>query len=261
MAANTPKRKVIAVCGKGGVGKTAFTAILTRVLVDRGDAGRLLVIDADPALGLALALGIRAPKTIADVRSSVLEAARSKDASFKIELAGMLDYLVFESLVETDDYAFMAMGRTEAAGCYCSVNSLLRDSIEILSASFDTILIDGEAGLEQINRQVMGKLDALVLLTDGSARGLRTVELLFEIASAEKIITADAIRVVLNRPQNNGSGCEDSIASLGTALLGVIPFDPAVANYDAAGLSLMKLPLDSPALRAVSIMAKTIFSS
>ena len=39
--------KVVAVCGKGGVGKTAFTTMLTKVLKDDPDTGRLLVVDAD----------------------------------------------------------------------------------------------------------------------------------------------------------------------------------------------------------------------
>ena len=70
-------QKVIAVCGKGGVGKTALTAMLTRQLKKRADTGRLLVVDADPALGLLYALNVETDKTIGAVRDKVLAAAES----------------------------------------------------------------------------------------------------------------------------------------------------------------------------------------
>lgn len=266
MQDSTRSRQVIAVCGKGGVGKTAFSAMLTRALIDRGESAeiartsRLLVIDADPALGLAIALGLDVPRTIADVREEIIATARSRDADLQAELAAMLDYLVFESLVETDTYAFLAMGRTEAAGCYCSVNNLLKDAIQLLSAEFDTILIDGEAGLEQINRQVMGDIDELVLLTDGSARGLHTVRQLIELAGNGDAAHVGNIGVVLNRPMVETAALETAIASLGTRLLGVVPADPEVAAYDACGRSLMGLPDSSPAAVATARIAEALGS-
>ena len=145
-AVSHPGHRVIAVCGKGGVGKTAVCALMTHALLHRPDTGRLLVIDADPALGLALALGIQPERTIASVRDELLAAATSGSAQSEREIAGKLDYLVTQSMVETDDFAFIAMGRSHDLGCYCSVNDLLRDALELLVREFDTVLIDGEAG-------------------------------------------------------------------------------------------------------------------
>jgi CO dehydrogenase maturation factor len=86
----------------------------------------------------------------------------------------MLDYRVFEALTELDTFSILAMGRTETLGCFCPVNTLLRGAIETLSESFDTILIDGEAGLEQINRQVVRRLQALLIVSDPISRGVET---------------------------------------------------------------------------------------
>jgi len=46
----------LAVSGKGGVGKTTFSALLIRTLNAQGK--RVLAIDADPDANLAAALGI-----------------------------------------------------------------------------------------------------------------------------------------------------------------------------------------------------------
>ena len=129
---------------------------MTRASRGEWAAGKLLVIDADPALGQLSALGAkRRSHHGTGSRGHHQDRARGGTKEDKAELADRLDYMVFEALSEMDDFAVLAMGRTETLGCYCPVNSLLRRAIETLSESFDTILIDGEAGLEQINRQVV----------------------------------------------------------------------------------------------------------
>ena len=175
--------RVFAVCGKGGVGKTAFTAMLTRVLLEGGVADRLLAIDADPAQGLTHALGMRVEKTMGQVRETILAAAQSGTDTELTELAGTLDYMVMEALVEHDNLALLAMGRSESLGCFCSVNAILRDAIKLLSQRFDILVIDGEAGVEQINRQVVDRIDHLIMVTDTSEfliealkKGLRVKE-------------------------------------------------------------------------------------
>ena len=50
------KPLLIAVCGKGGVGKTSISALVIKLLAEKADK-RILAIDADPAVGLATALG------------------------------------------------------------------------------------------------------------------------------------------------------------------------------------------------------------
>ena len=59
---------IIAVAGKGGVGKTSIAAVIVKLLVENKKEKRILAIDADPAIGLSTALGIEPSKTIDDVR-------------------------------------------------------------------------------------------------------------------------------------------------------------------------------------------------
>ena len=76
-----------------------------------------------------------------------------------IELLGEAKYRIFDAMTEQNGFAFIAIGRPESAGCYCKINSYLKDVIQVLSQNFDYVVIDGEAGIEQINRRVMEKVD------------------------------------------------------------------------------------------------------
>jgi CO dehydrogenase maturation factor len=256
-----PGVRRLAVVGKGGVGKTAFTAMLTRVLAEDGKAGRLLVIDADPALGLTHALGMRVERTMGQVREDILAVARSGVDAQMTEIAGMLDYMVMEALVEDENLALLAMGRSESLGCFCPVNDILRDAIRILSQTFDTILIDGEAGLEQINRQVMDELDWLIMITDPSSRGLQTVALLKEIVDKKEVVHCTNTGLIFNRVESSEDLLAKAAAGLGVDVLGFIPQDPAITGYDLVGRSLAELPADSPAVLAVRSIAAVLSPS
>lgn len=245
--------RVIAVCGKGGVGKTAFSAMLVNELAKREQTGSLLAVDADPALGLALALGVQCNvPTIGQVREQLIGAAKSGVEEQERLIAENLDMLVFDSVVDFEGYSFLAMGRSEALGCYCSVNDILRDAMGMLANRFDTIVIDGEAGLEQINRQVASCVGTLLLVSDGSARAMNTVVLLSDIAMRENMVSSDGIELVFNR----STLCEDELfqqaQSAGLPVLGCIPCDGEVARLDASNTPLGKLSSSSSAMHEVA---------
>lgn len=244
-------KRVVAVCGKGGVGKTAYTAMLTRVLADRC-GGRLLVVDADPALGLNYALGRETEKTIGSVRDQIIRTAESASRQEQKELADKIDYLIAQALDEDDKYSFMAMGRMDGIGCFCSVNDLLKSALAEVSGAFDTILIDGEAGLEQINRQVVEDIDTLILVTDTSLRGMKTVEHIKGLVEGGLIPACRKVGVVFNRTQSDVSALAESAAKLGVEVLGFVPYDKTVEEFDLSGKSLFTLPADNPALAAVA---------
>lgn len=123
------KQRVIAVCGKGGVGKTAFTTLLTKVITRDKSVGKLLVVDADPALGLHYALGRDEIKTIGTVRDEILRVAEDGNREAQKELADRVDYLTAKVLDEGPDFSFLAMGHMDSKGCFCSVNGLLKKAI------------------------------------------------------------------------------------------------------------------------------------
>ena len=257
---NTQKNRLVAVCGKGGTGKTAFTAMMTKVLLDNGHGGKLLLIDADPAMGLPLSLGIKVRKTMGQIREEIIKTARRGKQEESRQLVDKLDYMVFEALEEMDNFALLAMGRTETLGCYCPVNNLMRGAIETLSKSFDTILIDGEAGLEQINRQVMGRVDTLIIISDATSRGLQTAAQIKGMAQSERVIKCDKLGLVFNRVHGNEDLLKKAAQDMGLEVFGYIPQDEEIAHFDLMGTPLMELTT-SPGLAAVrTIIEKHIFA-
>lgn len=243
-------KRLVATCGKGGTGKTVSVALIARALSDAAGTGKLLLIDADPAMGLLSALGVRVARTMGEVREKIITTARAGKKEEKAQLADTIDYMAFEALTETDEYAVLAMGRTETLGCYCPVNSLLRGAIEVLSKSFDTILIDGEAGLEQINRQVVRRLDTLLIVSDPTSRGLETAALIRKMVEVDKVMRCRKLGLVLNRVRGNEQLLEETARKLGLDLFGMIPFDEAIAEHDLVGTPITQLPGESPACAA-----------
>jgi len=257
---STPTKKRVAMCGKGGTGKTVLTAIITKVLLDSDRAGKLLLIDADPAMGLPLALGITVRRTMGQIREEIIKTARGGKEEEKRQVVDKLDYMAFEALHEMDGFALLAMGRTETLGCYCPINSILKDTIEALSKSFDTILIDGEAGLEQLNRQVVGRVDTLIIVSDATYRGVQTAAQIKRMVQSERVIQCDKLGLVFNRVQGNEELLNQSAQEMDLEVFGYIPHDEIIAYYDLVGKPIIELPT-SPSLDAVrNIVEKSIFA-
>jgi CO dehydrogenase maturation factor len=237
--------RVIAICGKGGVGKTTVSAMLARALSQREDL-KVLMVDADPAGGLAMALGIRPKRSLNQVRKDTVAAVKQGQRGKK-ELAMSVDYLLMEALVEKGNLAFLAIGRPEEVGCYCQVNTLLRSAIEMLAQNFDVTVIDAEAGIEQVNRKVMSSVDSLVLVSDISAKGIRVAEAIKKVAA--KISGQKPIGLLINRVRSKEEIAQVSKIT-GLKIIGTIPEDDTIRKFDSLELSFLTLP-PCPAYKAV----------
>ncbi len=161
------KAKILTVAGKGGVGKTSICASIVRLLVEQYPDKKILAIDADPAVGLSVALGVDVKLTLDDIRMSIVDSVENGETKEALELLSEARFRIFDALVEMPGFAFLAIGRPESSGCYCKVNSYLKEVISILANSFDYVVIDGEAGIEQIQRRVMEKVTHLILVKAG----------------------------------------------------------------------------------------------
>lgn len=241
---NMSNTQILALVGKGGVGKTTLSAAFVRVLSEEYPEAKILAIDADPAVGLAIALGVEVKQTLDDIRLEVIEAAKNGAGKEAVELLGEARFRIFDAMVEKEDFAFLAIGRPEGAGCYCAVNAYLKEVIDMVSRDFDYVIIDGEAGIEQINRRVMEKVSLLFLVSDASYKGLQVLRSIKEVA--EQLVEYDRCGVVLNRVE------EPEVMALteglGVEVLCQIPKDSAVAISDIKGQSVFEWPKDTTVL-------------
>lgn len=244
--------KVIAVCGKGGVGKTTSSAILASLLAQKL-ARRTLAVDADHASGLSLALGIEPVTTLEMLRIEATERLKRGKTS-KRSLAPTLDYLLFDALVERESLAFLAVGRQGDPGCYCSLNRFLRSSIAALAAQFEVTLIDAEAGVEQVNRDVVAELSYLLLVTDTSAKGLRVAETIRSVTSERGHDVPHGLLVNRVRDESEVEAIRDKTH---LDVVGWIPEDDTVRRFDAEERSFLELP-DCPAARAFGVFLQNL---
>ena len=236
--------KIIAVAGKGGVGKTSISSAFVRLLTEAYPDKRILAIDADPAVGLSTALGVEVKETLDDIRKSIVASVEDGAPREAIELLSEARYRIFDTMVEQRTFSFLAIGRPETAGCYCKVNAYLKEVINLLANDFDYVVIDGEAGIEQINRRVMEKVTHLVLITDPSRKGTQVIQTIKRVA--DELVMYDRCGAIINRVTD--PAMIPYIHIEGTELLACIGSDSLHAANDIRGLSVFDLPADAPVL-------------
>lgn len=259
----------IALAGKGGTGKTTVAALLVRYLMEQRD-GAILAIDADPASNLHFVLGMELHQTIGEIREDMLDQVQTSGALAGAMPGGMskqeyLDYQVQMSLVEGEQVDLLAMGRPEGQGCYCAANQMLRLILDRLKSHYEYVVIDNEAGMEHLSRRTTRDVDVLLLVTDPTQRGLITARRMQEMVP-ELEIGVGRVYLIVNRLRDGGGdGAEKVPAPLLTAieeadlnLIGTVPEEPTMAEFEFTGRPLVELPADTGLYRAVREIAAEI---
>ena len=241
---------VLAVSGKGGVGKTTLTALMLKILTEKKQ-NSILAIDANPDSNLANLLGISTTKkTVGNVTDELRKSIEKGEIPPDVMKKDLLEYRIFEILEETPDFDLLVMGRSEGEGCYCMVNKLLADIIDTLSKNYDLTLMDEHAGLEHLSRRTDRDVDVMIIVTDPSSMGFQTARRIKELAK-EVHVEFKKIYLVGNKFTSEMElMIEDEAKKMGIKYAGNIPHDDDILNYNLAGKPLVELPSQNPALRA-----------
>jgi CO dehydrogenase maturation factor len=234
---------LIALAGKGGTGKTTVAAMFLRYLVEHGKTP-VLAVDADANSNFNEVLGLRVEHTVGEAREEMKKGGGLVD----ITKDQLIEMRINQSLVEADGFDLIVMGQPEGPGCYCAANNLVAHYMDVLSKNYPYIVMDNEAGMEHLSRLTTKNVDRLILVSDPSWRGIQAARRLQDLAKQLNILKGRATLIV-NRA-TNGLSSKAQAEAQDLELIGMIPDDSLIAEYDSEGRPTFNLPAESSALQA-----------
>ena len=255
----------IALAGKGGVGKTTIAGLIIKYLA-QSQPGAVLAIDADPSSNLNMVLGLDLEWTVGDIREDLLGQVKQSltlgGAAMGTIAGGVtkqeyLDYQIRSALAEGEQIDLIAMGQPEGQGCYCAVNHNLREVIDEISRNYRYVVVDNEAGMEHLSRRTTRDVQQLLIVTDPTQRGLVAAERIAGFRR-ELDISIEHTGLILNRL--NGSVppvLQERIDQMDIPLLGIIPADDELYEFEFSGRPLVELDKSSPVYKAVVEIIET----
>lgn len=232
---------VISISGKGGAGKTTFTALLLRELIRSSDY-RVLVIDADPAMNLPAVLGCKVKETVGELVDRLEKEVNPDEVTVSFE------QMIWETITENEDFDLLAMGATERDGCYCTVNRVLARIIDSVSKLYDLVLMDMEAGLEHISRRTDRDVDIFFIVTDASKMGLHTASRIIELTKTLHVDFKHMYLVGNRFPKESVKILYDFAEEKNIECITSLPVDQNISQFNLLGKPLLELPEDSSIL-------------
>ncbi|MGC7872269.1 P-loop NTPase [Desulfosporosinus sp. SYSU MS00001] len=215
----------IAISGKGGVGKTTFTANFARWLVEKGIT--VLAVDADPDASLGTILGfpdevLANLKAIVDMKELIEERMGGTGAFYPLN--PNVDDILDDYSVSLGQLRFFRMGNIKGGGtsCYCKENSFLQALVNsLILGEKDTVILDMGAGIEQLTRGTALGVDVLAIVTEPSKVSVQTVrviqQLAHELGIPRIVVIGNKIRNV-----NDEKFLRDHFST--EQLVGIIPY-------------------------------------
>ncbi|MCK4481146.1 MAG: AAA family ATPase [Candidatus Lokiarchaeota archaeon] len=254
-------KKIIAFSGKGGVGKTTSLALLLKYILETKNKLDVLVIDSDPDANIADVIGeeVQFCDTIGGKMKVLKDKIQKRQLPLDVPKNQIIEGDVFDCLIEMNEFDLLEMGRQEGEGCYCYINSVLKNVIDTLSKNYDITLLDSPAGLEHFARKTGRNVTDLVIVTDPSKMGIHTLKRILEITREVELIFEN-IWILGNRfPENLREILKKEVENITqpkVQILGFISNNDEISEINLTGGNLLDLPQDNTSYQE----AKEIFS-
>jgi len=248
----------IAMAGKGGTGKTSLASLIIRYLL-KHNATPILAVDADANANLAWSLGLTVKQTIGSVLADFNDVKMSIPPGMTKEV--YLNFKLNGAVVESKSVDLITMGRGEGAGCYCFPNNVLKEFIDKLAVNYRFLVMDNEAGLEHLSRRTTENVDELIIVSNHSVKGVRTIGNILELIKELKLNVKRQSIVINQAPGQLDPMIVAGLNELGVRADAVIPMDDLIADYDLHQKPLTELPDASPAVQAIDALMEKLHAT
>jgi CO dehydrogenase maturation factor len=243
--------KTLVTVGRGGTGKSSFTALMAKAFIEAKQSP-ILLVDADPDQNLAEMLGIdlkeAGKSTIADLIVSTF--IESGGTTVGVPPTQRIEARIWEKgLYESPNFDFMAVGNKWVEGCYCMPNSALKGALESLTKSYKYVIVDSPAGLENLNRRITSNVNDIFDILDHSKKSQDHVRRAYKIAKEVDMQFENFYLIGGYRfPAELGKKAEEDLKF---KYLGKIDADEQLDEFVLDGESLLDLPSTNRAYLSV----------
>jgi len=235
----------IALAGKGGTGKTTVAGMLIKYLVKMNKTP-ILAVDADSNANLNEVCGLAVTDTLGNAREEmkrgIVPSGMTKDVFMSMKLQ--------QAVVEDEGFDLVVMGQPEGPGCYCAANTLLTGFLEKLTGNYPYIVMDNEAGMEHISRLTTSNVDILLIISDTSRRGLQAAIRINELAKDLNIGVSKSYLIINQAKDAPTDTVLKMMQENGLEIVGTIPEDNDVYEYDLNGRPTIEIPENNKAVKA-----------
>ncbi len=242
------KKRIIAMAGKGGTGKTTISSLLIKYLVENAFTP-ILAVDADANANLNELLGLDVPETLGGIRERM-----KNETPQGMTKSDFMEMEINKAIIEATGFDLLVMGQPTGPGCYCMANSILAGVMDRLSGSYKFMLVDNEAGMEHLSRLNLRKLEMLFVVSDPSARGVMTAARIAELTKALGVEVGGKVLIVNRAPEIMPEALIEKIAETvhQTDLVfgGIVPMSQEIFEAEAKRQSLLNLSPETHAVQA-----------